>query len=380
MHIIIIANGFQVDYMLNILNGLAGKVEKIDFIGSSIYPAGKIDSRIQMHSLRAVHDEKVDFLMKSYRMVVYYFKLVFFLVKSPAKIVHIQWLRFNMSEGIFFTLLIKALGKKVVYTAHDVLPHSRDNAYNRILFRVIYKLQDRLIVHSDFIKRRIENEFRINADKIFMVKHGLYHITESSQVSRETARDKFGLEVHQSVILFFGIITRYKGLGLLLDAFSKLENDFPGLRLIIAGRVSQEYGPEFKNLIESCPSQKITVLARHISDEEVELLFKASDVTILPYTEASQSGVLFMSYAYGKPVIAPSLGGFPSDIETGKTGYLFEPFSRESLAATIRMFLLSWKSDSSYIRQYAQTNYSWDASADALAKIYDQALNDADHG
>jgi glycosyltransferase involved in cell wall biosynthesis len=372
MHIVIIANGFQEDYIINLLNGLSNKVERIDFIGSSIYPESKIDKRIHLHNLRGSHDENVGFLSKIERILSYYLRLLIFLFKTPAKTVHIQWLRFNFFEGIILTLVIKMLGKKAVYTAHDVLPHSKNNAYNRSLFKLIYKIQDEIIVHSDFIKKRIVNEFNINKNKITLVKHGLYKITESPAVSRDVAREKFGYNLNQLVILFFGIITKYKGLDLLLEAFTRLEAILPDIQLLIAGRVSQEYRNEYDNLIQSYNSDRITKIARHIKEEEVEQIFKAADLVVLPYTEASQSGVLFMSYAYGKPVIAPSLGGFPDDIETGKTGFLFEPFNIDSLAAAIQEYIRNWNSDSSYIREFAQRNYSWDSSAECLVRIYMQ--------
>jgi len=120
-------------------------------------------------------------------------------------------------------------------------------------------------------------------------------------------------------------------------------------------------------------SKRINIIARHILEEEIELIFKAADLVVLPYTEASQSGVLFMSYAYGKPVIAPALGGFPDDIEIGKTGLLFEPFNAASLSAAIRNYVEHWNSDSTYIKEFAQKNYSWDTSCECLVNIYQQA-------
>ncbi len=372
MHIVIIPNGFQVDYMLNLLYGLSGKVERIDFIGSSIYPESKIDSRIHVYNLRGSHDDHVGILSKINRMVSYYLSLTGYLFKTNAGIVHTQWLRFNFLEGILFTLIIKMLGKKAVYTAHDVLPHSKNNIYNRLLFKIIYKLQDSIIVHSDFIKNRIIDEFNIQAQKVFLVRHGLYKIADSPAISGDNARKKLGYDQHQCIVLFFGIITKYKGLDLLLDAFSRLENDLPQIHLLIAGRVSQEYREEFKNLMNIHTSKRINIIARHILEEEIELIFKAADLVVLPYTEASQSGVLFMAYAYGKPVIAPSLGGFPDDIEIGKTGLLFEPFNAVSLAAAIRNYVDQWNSDSNYIREFAQKNYSWDTSGECLVNIYKQ--------
>lgn len=371
MHIVLIANGFQEDYIINLLNSLSGKIERIDFIGSSIYPELKIDSRVHRYNFRS-HDENAGSLSKIQRNLSYYPKLLSFLYKSPAKIVHTQWLRFNFFEGVVMTLAIKMLEKKAVYTAHDVLPHSKNNPYNRSVFKLIYKIQDEIIVHSDYIKKRIVNEFHIRPNKITVVKHGLYKITESPALSRDAAREKFGYHHDQLVLLFFGYITKYKGLDLLLEAFTVLQASMPDIRLLIAGKVSQEYRHEYDLLSSQYKSDGIIKIARHIKEEEVESIFKAADVVVLPYREASQSGVLFMSYAYGKPVIAPALGGFPDDIETGKTGLLFEPNNIDSLAATIQEYAGNRNPNGSYIKEYAQRNYSWDASAEFLVQIYKQ--------
>lgn len=374
MKVVIIANGFQEDYIINLLNSLAGKVDKLEFIGSSIYSPDKINADISFLNLRGEHNEDVSLFKKIRRIIKYYFRLIKFIFKTDAKIIHIQWLRFYITEGILFSLLCRLLRKKVFYTAHDVLPHMKDNKQNRIIFKCIYKIQNYLVVHTDFIKKRLINEFKIAPEKIFLVKHGVYNVIENSEITKFSARKHLGINNNDFVILFFGIITRYKGMDLLLSSFKKLESELSNVKLVIAGKVENEYKKEYESIIKENRTDNILRFMKYIYDDEVEYFFKSADVTVLPYLEASQSGVLFLSYAFGIPVIVPELGSFPDDILVGKTGYLFEPGNTESLYNTIKLFLSEWQlaNDNSYkyIKDFAQTNYSWESTGKELAKLY----------
>jgi glycosyltransferase involved in cell wall biosynthesis len=110
----------------------------------------------------------------------------------------------------------------------------------------------------------------------------------------------------------------------------------------------------------------------------MEVLFKASDITVLPYRESSQSGVMFMSYAFGKPVIVPRLGGFPDDVIEGTTGFLFEPGDALSLAKVLREakngLLGNEQKEQTIIRQFALNNYSWERTAQKLLEAYSDLL------
>jgi glycosyltransferase involved in cell wall biosynthesis len=164
----------------------------------------------------------------------------------------------------------------------------------------------------------------------------------------------------------------------LLEAFQESKTG-KNLKLIVAGKVADDYKSEMDEIAEMYNSADIQMELKFISDEEVDMLFKAANATILPYLEASQSGVLFMSYAYGRPVVAPRLGGFPDDIEPGKTGYLFDAGDVDSLKEQISRLYWEWKDKQdpayAYIRQYAKENYSWKASAIQLAQIYNTITN-----
>jgi glycosyltransferase involved in cell wall biosynthesis len=378
MHIAIIANGFQEDYTEQLLNNLAGKIDHIDFIGSSIHLKRNISKSIRFFNLRGDHDEMASFNVKLIRVMKYHLRLLWYLSTTNARVIHVQWVRFPVIEGILFTLYMRIIGKRVIYTAHDVLPHSLDNVYNRIVFRNLYKFQSQIIVHTHYIKNRIIKEFGITPAKVHVVPHGVYDRPFDPKLTRNIARTKLKLDQSMIILLFFGIIAEYKGLDILLQSL-KLLSWKNKIRILIAGKVSKEYKTIFESLVNDQGIRENLVLSvRFIEDEEVETFFKASNITALPYKEASQSGVLFMSYAYGIPVIVPSLGGFPEDILPGKTGYVFEPGSAESLAIVLGDFnnneVMMSEQNSAFIREYANENYSWDKSCSRIVEIYSNCL------
>ncbi len=79
--------------------------------------------------------------------------------------------------------------------------------------------------------------------------------------------------------------------------------------------------------------------ADFIPDDETEVYFKAADVLVLPYRHIYQSGVLFLGYSFGLPVLAADVGALKEDIVEGKTGFVFRPEDPADLAETIaRLF------------------------------------------
>lgn len=375
MKISIVANGFQEDYTLNLVNALAGQDVVVDFIGSNIYDRSLIDERINFYNVRKEDPKEKSRLRKAYWVLSYFSWFFLYLVRQRKLCIHIQWLRFNFMDGIFFPRLARLLGHRVVYTAHDVLPHNVDNRKVRILFKHIYKSQNNLVVHTNFNKNRIHSEFGISMEKISVVKHGVYHIPEDQRLDFESSKKALGIGVDEYVLLFFGILTEYKGIDLLAESLKELkEKTDQKVRLIVAGRVQTGFEDQMAELKEKHLGDEVLYFLRFIKNEEVNLLFGAADATVLPYREASQSGVMFMSFAHGVPVIAPNLGGFPDDVLEGEMGFVFEKNDAESLCSTIiktiSRFGRNNKSDRQNIINLTSENYQWEESASVLIKIY----------
>lgn len=373
MHITIIANGFQEDYIEQLLNNMAGQVDRIDFIGSAIHHGRPIPSNVFFYNLRGGHEE-ASIPNKITRVARYHIRLFLYLLGTRSEVVHVQWVRFPFLEGILFTLFMRFLGKKVIYTAHDVLPHSGDTRCNRLLYRGVYRAQNQIIAHTNYIRQRILNEFSIPDRKVHVVPHGVYERPFDPGLSPQQARVRLQLSTDSLVLLFFGYIAEYKGLDLLLESM-KHYTGIPKIQLVIAGRVSPEYKNAFSTLVEDAEVKDNLVLhIRFIRDEEIETLFKAAHVAVLPYREASQSGVLFMSYAYGIPVLVPNLGGFPDDVIPERTGFIFEKGNPVSLAQTLKEIscnnsVISGDCSES-IRSHAFTHYAWQRSCAMMTDVY----------
>lgn len=373
IHIIIIANGFQTDYLLNFVTALSEHC-KVVFICSDNMEKTKFNSNVVVKNLRGDHNPNVPVKNKVIRILRYYYKLFRFIQKSKVKVVHIQWLRFYLIDGLLFTLFARLTGKKVIYTAHDVLPHDRTTLINRLIFRLIYKSQNVIIVHTSFLKNRLHKEFNVAKNKVHFIEHGVYNVADSKEITFELARYRYNLSKEDFVVLFFGRIAKYKGIELIASNINRFSNNNINVKLIIAGEVSKDYETEFYKYFKTIDTSNIIKRFGFIDNHEVEFLFKSSNVTVLPYKEASQSGVLFLSYAYGTPIIAPKIGGFSNYIIQNKTGFLYNPDVESSffsaVSKAIQVFSNLSTESRKNIKKFAYNNFSWSASCKKLNSIY----------
>ena len=130
------------------------------------------------------------------------------------------------------------------------------------------------------------------------------------------------------LLLTFGSIRPYKGIDIALDALARVDPSLH-VRLVVAGPI--------RGTAATCSTHRprgsartdaSSFVDRFISNEEAALLFSAADASLLPYRSASQSGVVQLSFAYERPVIATRVGGLPAAIDDGVTGILCEPGCR----------------------------------------------------
>jgi glycosyltransferase involved in cell wall biosynthesis len=189
--------------------------------------------------------------------------------------------------------------------------------------------------------------------------HPLYDHFPDLMTSAE-AKAKLHLPENARVLLYFGLIRPYKGLEVLLDAFSRLDSapDSP-IHLLIGGECYGDWEP-YERLIESNSAcARIQTHERFISDREVGLFFGAADVVALPYRRASQSGVTAVALHYGKPIVASNVGGLAEYILPGQTGELAPPNDAESLAEALRRALSQRYPATAF--DAARERFSWSA-------------------
>jgi glycosyltransferase involved in cell wall biosynthesis len=372
-----IPNGFQKDYTINFVNAIADNGVKVDFLGSDDYPLYKFHKKVNFLNLRGSHNHNVSALAKIVRVLKYYIRLAVYTLRTKNKIFHVGWLRFNFFDGVVINTFFKLTGKKIIYTAHNILPHGKSGLFVKLCFKIIYRIPAVILVHTEYIREQIIKNFDIQKSKIIVVKHGVCKVKDHPFISRARAREFLSLPQDSKIVLFFGNINRYKGLDILLRAFSLLKNKEKKILLIIAGLPDKRYEVELiKMLTPEKITNRISTFLRYIDDDEMEMLFKASDIVAMPYLEASQSGILFLSYAYNRPVVASRLGGFLFDVIDGRTGYLFPPGSYLDLTFKIWNYFNNTEQNrvqmEKFIEKDIKPKYSWYQTGKQVGGVYER--------
>jgi glycosyltransferase involved in cell wall biosynthesis len=259
---------------------------------------------------------------------------------------------------------------------------SRDSLFNRLTLRTQYRLADRIFVHTDAMKAELINDFSVPGSAVTVIPYGINNAVPNTGLCAPDARVRLGIESEERVILFFGAIAPYKGLDVLVNAFQRLPHEKERYRLLIAGLPKGGCQGYLRRVQESMGrhSGKITQRIAYIVDEEVEAYFQAADVLALPYRAVFQSGILFMSYSYGLPVVATRVGSFPNDVIPGETGFLCNSQDATDLALTLQQYFRSalYANLPMYrrrIRDRALSGHSWEPVAETTRDVYVELLS-----
>ncbi len=248
----------------------------------------------------------------------------------------------RLSSPILIPGLISAKNKgiKIVATIHDVLPFPEGETVSEYL-RFYYNLSDAAIVGNEKEKDLLIKYFDYK-NPIYIAVHGIYELFNVGKTSREEALKKLNLKEDEEKMLFFGILRKNKGLDTLIKAFKiiKDKNLLKTPKLIIAVTERTDTFTPFEKLINELGLKKEIQVYKNkqgFDIPEIEKFFKAADVLVLPYTQASQSGVLNIAFAFKTPVIL-SLKFAESEKFDGKIGIVIKPNDPYHLAQKIAEF------------------------------------------
>jgi glycosyltransferase involved in cell wall biosynthesis len=314
---------------------------------------------------------------KLFHYIEYLARLFVHLIKTEQKkkVAHIQFLRREQVESIFF-LLLRLLGTRLVITAHNVLPHE-NSTIDRLLRYGIYRAAGQIIVHSEHIKSKLANDFGIDQEKVRVIPHGNFdHYVPGKPISKAEARASLNLSEADNVVLFFGYIREYKGLDLLLDAFEICAKQGKPFKLVIAGAPQTlEMENHYRRRIEQISmDDSITFHASFIPAEKVAAYFIASDVVALPYKEIDHSGIVHLAYSFARPLIATNVGDFSEVIENGKSGYLLKENNAKCLSESILEAFSNrthLEDMGNHAHKLSKTRYSWIEIAKKTKELYE---------
>jgi D-inositol-3-phosphate glycosyltransferase len=262
---------------------------------------------------------------------------------------------------------LRKRGTRVLLVCDNLVPHER-RPFDRELTGWMLRNSDGYLVMSESVERDLA-ALKPGAP-CRRVPHPLYAQFDRGRFTRESARARLGLEPAAEVAVFFGYVRRYKGLDTLLAAWPLVRARRPAT-LIVAGDFYEDPAP-YRAQAAAVGEGAVRLIEGYQPDAEVEALFKAADVVVLPYHSATQSGVTHVAYALGVPVITTDVGGLAETVQPGESGLVVPPGDPAALAgAVVRFFAEGLAPRLRAGVQALRAAHSWETLADHTVELID---------
>jgi D-inositol-3-phosphate glycosyltransferase len=260
---------------------------------------------------------------------------------------------------------------RVICIFDNVIPHEK-SFIDRLLTGYFTKSIDGAIVMSRSVGEDLKS-FRINIPVQFN-PHPLYD-NYGSPMAREKALQLLNLPAGNSYLLFFGFIRSYKGLDLLLEAFSDKRLRNKNLKLIIAGEFYESDKPYRAIIDKNNVGDDIIMHDRFIGEDEVATFFSAADLVVQPYRSATQSGVTQIAYHFNKAMIVTDVGGLSEIVPHGKCGYVVKPDPPAIADAVLDYFDNNRKEE--FIKGIEETKkaFTWERFVNSITDVYSRIVN-----
>jgi glycosyltransferase involved in cell wall biosynthesis len=384
----VLTGGGDRPYALGLAAALISQGISFDFIASDELddPELRRSPLVHVFNLRKEMRSNVSAVRKVVRVFAYYLRLIVYAAKAKPKLFHILWNnKFAILDRTLLMLYYRALRKRIILTLHNVNAGQRDgndNFVNRLTLRIQYLLADHLFVHTEQMRKDLRKSFGLPDANVSVIPFGINSTVPNTDLTSSEARQRLELTGSHKVVLFFGNIAPYKGLEHLIDAMALLTQRSADYRLVVAGRPKncQAYWQEIQRQLSNPDLRSyVTQRIEYVPDADTEIYFKAADVLVLPYTHVFQSGVLFLGYNFGLPVIASDVGSLKEDIIEGKTGFVCKPRDPVDLSKCIETYFSSelyreLDTRRQDIKYFAAKTYSWTTVGEITQSVYKKLL------
>jgi glycosyltransferase involved in cell wall biosynthesis len=279
------------------------------------------------------------------------------------------WMPFmGMSLGSICRIVKLNQHTKIISIADNIIPHEKRPG-DKLLCRYFIGSIDGFITMSGSVLNDL-GKFRYKKPKI-LTPHPIYDHYGAVE-PREKALINLNLSKEDRYILFFGFIRDYKGLDLLLKAFSNPYFKPNRIKLIVAGEFYADETKYLELIKELNLEDDVILRTSYISNTEVQHYFNGADIVAQPYKSATQSGVTQIGYHFNKPMLVTNVGGLAEIIPHMQVGYVVEPNSEEIAKALIDFFENKRIEDFTNNILKEKERFSWDKMTNSLMKLASQ--------
>ena len=301
----------------------------------------------------------------------------FAVMHSRERLVHVNFPGIAIL-AVALVATFRLLGKTVVLTVHDVVPHRPvfgpgGQWLERRMLRQLYALPAHLVVHDLSAEAQLTGEFNIPRDRISRIPHGV------DVVVAAPAPGDNGLAALRLALV--GSLRENKGVDLAIAAVQRLRAEGMPVELTIAGAANPSESPYWIDCQQAIARKPdgISVMNRFLSDEDVGRIMSESDAILLPYRSfASQSGIAVQSLASGRPILATAQGGLAELLAESGAGIAIEDGTVEAVMAAIRQAHSIGTDGLANMGRaglsYAQQHLAWDRVAAMHEDLYQRLL------
>ncbi len=272
------------------------------------------------------------------------------------------------TQVFFFTdVLLYVYRKRIIKIVHDPFPHSgnRMKGWTKFFYKLGMKIIPRFVVLNKTQYDKFCNVYKKDKKNVLLNSLGVYDCYNLFHNENEVIKNK------NNNVLFFGRISKYKGIEYLCEAMKKVHQIIPDATVTIVGG-----GEYYFDIDKYRVYDYYTFVNRYVTAKELSVFLKECSIVVCPYTDATQSGVVMTAFSHNKPVVASKVGGLAEQIEDGKNGLLVPPRETEKLADGIIKLLKNTEFRNNmedYIKmEYYRGGKSWGAIANRYIDFYNK--------
>jgi D-inositol-3-phosphate glycosyltransferase len=289
--------------------------------------------------------------------------------EKPDLIIFRYWLPFfGPCLGTIGRLVRKNKKTKVLALTDNIIPHEKrfgDTAFTNYFVRSC----DGFITMSHAVYNDIA-KFTITDKKVYS-PHPMYE-TYGVKVSKEEARKKLNLDPGDKILLFFGLVRKYKGLDIMLEAMNDKRIKEMGVKLLVAGEFYEDKQPYLDIIAKNNLKDKVIFHSQFIPNEDVRYYFCASDLVTQTYRNATNSGVTMVGYYYEKPMLVTDVGGLSELVPHNKIGYTVPIDTKKIADSIVDYFSNDREIPFTKALQNEKKKYEWSTFINRVLELYNR--------
>ena len=289
---------------------------------------------------------------------------------QPDLLITCYWMAFFAPCYSIIERIAKRNGKtRTIALVHNMIPHE-PSILDKLFAPFYVRSTDGFVALSESVVQDI-NRLDKNHKPKTSYPHPIYD-HYGAQMEKNEACQALDLDPEKQYMLFFGLVRAYKGLDLLLDAFGKVKDQLPDLRLIVAGEFYEDEEKYRAQLYFNKLNDRVIIHNDFIADADLCKYFGAADLIVQPYKSATQSGVTQVSFHFEKPMLVTNVGGLGEIVHDHKMGYAVEPNAEAIAEAITDYYTNNRQADYTQYLIQQKENYSWSGLTNAFMNITKQ--------